>query len=315
MFKPYSGLKRRMSMDNFQLNNMYRSETPTDEPEDSCVIALKVYGLCRQQDCLKPHDANYDPLTDPDSESIPIGSAISRAEGDITAIGGINVTPNITPATVIQWGIANNNIKSLKIVPGTFKITKTEISEPVLSMYGQPNTWDVDIKYYFNYDLQFLDADDNVLPITLYNAAWTPTTKDVNNICAESTYKKRVNLPGGKINENAKVVMATTFLNPATTYESAYAPYVLVEAEANPLIIPGVIGTYYTGTEPQVVVYRADVNIGLFTIIKLFRLVNLLIQDTLPCIPEPCTPLEPQSPCKVFSNIPFPYDDFDPPTV
>lgn len=303
-------------MDNFKLNDMYREAPPAQQPEDSCVIALKVYGLCRQQDCLKPHDANYDPLTDPDSESIKIDSAISRADGEIQKIGSISLLAGIPTGATIRWSTLINNIQSLRIVPGTFAISKVEIAEPTPSIYGAPDTWDVDIKYFFNYQLQFLDADDNPLLVTLYNSAWTPTTKEVSSICAESTYyKKRVNLPGGRINNNAKVVMATTFLSTDTTYSSSYAPYVLVEAEANPLVVPVVIGTYYFGVGPQSIIYHADVNIGLFTIIKIFRLSNILIQDTLPCIAEPCKHTEPESPCKIFSNIPFPYDDFDPPTL
>lgn len=303
-------------MDNYKLNNLYREEVQPTQVEDSSVIALKIYGLCRQQDCLKPHDANYDILTDQDSESVKIESAVSRTDGEIKSIGGICLPTAVTYGETIKWGMENCNIKSLKILPGSFLITKVDISEPVPSTYGALDTWDVDIKYYFSYQLQFIDGDDKPLLITVYNISASEPNKEVNSICAESTYnKKRVNLPGGKVNNNAKVVMATTLFSSNSIYKSVYSPYVMVEAEANPLIVPGVIGIYFEGPQQQIISYHADINIGLFTIIKLFRLSNILIQDTLPCIPEPCKNIEPESPCKVFSSIPFPYDDFEPPML
>ena len=55
------------------------------------------------------------------------------------------------------------------------------------------------------------------------------------------------------------------------------------------------------------------VTIGLFTIIKLFRLVNLLVESRGFCIPEECEDLSALSPCEFFDNLDFPMDIFAPP--
>ena len=55
------------------------------------------------------------------------------------------------------------------------------------------------------------------------------------------------------------------------------------------------------------------VTIGLFTIIKLFRIVNLTVQSHGFCIPEECEELSPLNPCDFFENLDFPMDIFAPP--
>ncbi len=56
------------------------------------------------------------------------------------------------------------------------------------------------------------------------------------------------------------------------------------------------------------------VTIGLFTIIKLERNVQLLIPAYDFCIPEKeCVASTPDDPCEMFANINFPVDEFFPP--
>lgn len=55
------------------------------------------------------------------------------------------------------------------------------------------------------------------------------------------------------------------------------------------------------------------VTIGLFTIIKLFRLVNLNVQSRGFCIPDECEEISPISPCDFFERLDFPMDVFAPP--
>ncbi len=60
--------------------------------------------------------------------------------------------------------------------------------------------------------------------------------------------------------------------------------------------------------------HRIYVSIGLFTIIKLQRNVQLLIPAYDFCIPEKeCVASTPDDPCEMFSNINFPVDEFFPP--
>lgn len=56
------------------------------------------------------------------------------------------------------------------------------------------------------------------------------------------------------------------------------------------------------------------VTIGLFTIIKLFRIVNLTVDSRGFCIPEECEDgVSPLNPCEFFDSLDFPMDIFAPP--
>lgn len=56
-----------------------------------------------------------------------------------------------------------------------------------------------------------------------------------------------------------------------------------------------------------------NVTIGLFTIIKLFRIVNLTVESRGFCIPEECEEISPLHPCEFFESLDFPMDIFAPP--
>lgn len=59
---------------------------------------------------------------------------------------------------------------------------------------------------------------------------------------------------------------------------------------------------------------RVFVSLGLFTIIKLERNVQLLIPAYDFCIPDKeCVASTPDDPCEMFANISFPVDEFFPP--
>ena len=56
-----------------------------------------------------------------------------------------------------------------------------------------------------------------------------------------------------------------------------------------------------------------NVSIGLFTIVKLFRTVNMVVNSLGRCMPETCTSTAvPGDPCRNFENIRFPLDMFSP---
>ena len=60
---------------------------------------------------------------------------------------------------------------------------------------------------------------------------------------------------------------------------------------------------------------EVHVTIGLFSIVKLFRLVNLTVESRGFDIPDECTSSSPTpvSPCAVFEEMDFPMDIFAPP--
>jgi len=56
-----------------------------------------------------------------------------------------------------------------------------------------------------------------------------------------------------------------------------------------------------------------EVVIGLFSIVKLFRLVDLAVESTGFTIPEECEDICPLDPCEFFDGLDFPMDLFAPP--
>ena len=85
-------------------------------------------------------------------------------------------------------------------------------------------------------------------------------------------------------------------------------PYAYVQAIANPLIAK--VGRYATHGNVE---FHADVVIGLFTIIELYRLSNLCVTSNGPVEVPQCQPSITTDPCEGFNQLLFPYDDFDPP--
>jgi hypothetical protein len=56
-----------------------------------------------------------------------------------------------------------------------------------------------------------------------------------------------------------------------------------------------------------------QLTIGLFAILKLFRLVHLNVQSSGFCIPEACKESNDINPCEYFADLDFPLDIFLPP--
>ncbi len=55
------------------------------------------------------------------------------------------------------------------------------------------------------------------------------------------------------------------------------------------------------------------VTIGLFTVIKLCRLVDLSVESRGFCVPEECEDNSPLTPCEFFDTLDFPFEMFSPP--
>ena len=97
----------------------------------------------------------------------------------------------------------------------------------------------------------------------------------------------------------------------SATFEAE--PFVLVEAKALSLHA----GLHYPCHDhhgDSAKAREVHVTIGLFSIIKLFRLVNLTVESRGFDIPDECPPLpSPLCPCDVFEDMDFPMDIFAPP--
>ena len=247
--------------------------------KDECLISMKVYDECRQQDCLTP------PI---------LGNARSN-EQFVAVIGNppSTSTTTVTPGTVITLP---PEAATVKIVDGSFSLAQINIISIEPRRFTNDGYWDITIEFVFNYQLQFLTTASQILDVTLQTGV-NPTVQTYIN--ATSSYTKKVTLFGSI---GSDLVIASNIFNPPSNILS-YKPYVWVEASAMPL-------------EEDLVTIDAfsavNVTIGLFTIIKLFRLVNLKVKSTGFSKPKPCTEIS-SDPCKFFSSLDFPFDLFNPP--
>jgi hypothetical protein len=236
---------------------------------EECIIALKVYDSCRQQDCLTA--AEIGPARA--AETVCIGGEHIH-EGDV-------IDPPSEAAAV--------TIDRLKV-------------KKVIIVEKEPNAfrngfWDIDLKYVFEYKLTFREADGSV----------------IGTIRANSIYNKKITLFGSI---GSDLVLSSDLFkgcNDSTTLDAD--PFILVEAKAVALSAElkyqrrRNCGPTDFSPEPNEVV----VTIGLFTIIKLFRIVNLTVESRGFCIPEECEEISPLNPCEFFDSLDFPMDIFAPP--
>lgn len=154
--------------------------------------------------------------------------------------------------------------------------------------------WDIDLKYVFLYKLVFREANGDIICC----------------VCANSIYTKRVTLFGSL---GTDIMIASDLLGPVgDTLEAD--PILIAEGKAVALSAEircaqrrcGCADTPEAGRE-------VVVTIGLFTVIKLCRLVDLSVQSTGFCIPEECENNSPLSPCEFFDTLDFPFEVFSPP--
>jgi hypothetical protein len=283
---------------------------PDHELSEECIIASKVYGKCRQQDCLRPDFIECEPGVD----SIPITGSKSGETATIVSIGGTLLTTPITPDSSIVF--PTNLVKYGKVVNGWVVVSGIEIPSPEEedNLFECEGYWKITIRYTFSYKLQLIGFAGTPLVIGLStDPPGTIPTKDF--ICAYSEYEKQIVLFGGVGNKN--IYMASSLFTNNGPYTYQNAPYVNVQAKATSLAV-NIADFVDPCVDPHRPIPCPDniigVTIGLFTIIKLFRLVNMTVKTAGNCDIPLCEPILPGDPCSFFNELPFPFDDFDPPT-
>lgn len=243
------------------------TEATRKKLKEECIIALKVYDQCRQQDCLTPE------LLGPARAACPcvIGDE-NIAEGDV-------IDP---PSGAAAVTIENLRLKKVIIVS----------KEP--NMF-RPGFWDIDLKYVFEYRLTFREADGSV----------------IGSCRANSIYNKKVILFGSV---GTDIVLASDLLHQESETLNA-DPFVLVEGKAVALAaeLKYTKPKHCHGGDIAPTPNQVLVTIGLFTIVKVFRLVNLLVESRGFCVPDECEQISPLDPCDFFDSIDFPFDIFSPP--
>jgi len=178
------------------------------------------------------------------------------------------------------------------------KVKRIIVSDKKLNPFKN-GFWDIDLKYVFEYRLVFREADGAV----------------ICSVRANSIYNKKVTL-FGSISTDA--IFATDMfgksLGDSLTLDAD--PFVLVEAKAVALSAE-IKHRKHSEAEILNIDGRSrgavEVTIGLFTIIKLFRIVQLLVESKGFCIPPVCKDDHPVSPCEFFERMDFPWDMFSPP--
>jgi len=152
--------------------------------------------------------------------------------------------------------------------------------------------WDIGIKFAFEYVLVFRDSGGCILA----------------NINARNFFNSKTTLFGS---HGSDLIVGTDLFSrdsESITFEAA--PFIWVEAKA--VGLDAKLHHHRHGGE-----HRRHgevlVTVGLFTILKLFRLVHLNVQSTGFCIPEACSDTHDINPCEYFADLEFPMDIFSPP--
>lgn len=179
----------------------------------------------------------------------------------------------------------------------------------IMIVEKEPNSfrrgfWDVDLKYVFEYRLIFREADGCI----------------IGSIKSNSIFNKKLSLFGS---EGSDLFMSTDLFN--THHESTAInsdPFINVESKAVALDAEIKYSHNHCGYQPNNEgtetplinsTRQVDVTIGVFSIVKLFRIVDLSVQSRGFAIPVECEETSTVDPCEYFDNLAFPMDIFAPP--
>lgn len=149
--------------------------------------------------------------------------------------------------------------------------------------------WDVELQYVMRYDLRF--TGQGGVPISIEKA--------------QSNFTQRASLFGSV---GAEVTITTDLLAGGQGIMRG-EPFVIAEARAIGLAAEIKRRHCSKDTESPMVFPT----IGLFSIIKLFRLVSLLVESRGFVMPPTCGNILPPNPCDFFEELDFPMDTFSPP--
>ena len=267
---------------------------------EECIIAYKIYDQCRLQNCLTPS------ILGPARAARCAGNCNDNiCDGDII----------VPPCNAAAVSIKDLELCSISIV--------NKSKNPF-----KPGFWDIEVKYVFVYTLVFRTADYD----------------DLCCIRANSTYTTKVTLFGSI---GTDVLTVTDLFGPVTSTDSS-GPYVTVDGKAVALAAElkycsnncncgcnncgcnncgcnnctnnncgcnncgcNDCGCCVDSTNEEPV--AVNVTIGLFSIVKIFHPINMLVHSTGICVPEECEGVSSSNPCDFFNSIDFPMNVFSPP--
>lgn len=250
------------------------------EKGEVCIIAQKIFDQCRIQKCL-----TSEILGPARAARNPVPSCNEMlCEGDI-------IVPPCNAADVTIKDLELQKIDILRKKPNPL----------------QEGCWDLELKYVFAYTLEFRRADGCI----------------IGCIDATNMYNLRVTLFGST---EADVTTASDLFD--CCGNSKGGPFAIAEGKAIALGAElkypscgcgcgcgcndggcgGGCGDVTMGAPVAV-----NVIVGLFTIVKMFRTVNMTVESLGRCLPESCTSVAcPGDPCANFDKMRFPLDMFSP---
>jgi hypothetical protein len=285
-------------VENYDLNNMYRQAV-----EEDTITAFKVYGRCRHQACLKPDD---DYVTVEEILHDPIASAVS---GNILSVK-IGTGPVVLENAKIILPV---NTKQIEYIEKSL-VTLVDIVSINPSKIAGANYWDINIKYTSKYDIKFKDENGVEIVINELSGVGGAIETPIPKLTAKSIYNKTYTLEGGQL-PNEEIVCICNLFSPTNISAANNAPYIQIQAVEN-ILNPNIpIGRYVNVNPLEQDELRVDTVIGLFSILKVFRLttmvVNCLGEGDFPVAPE----IKPGDVCQYFNDLPFPFEDFNPQDV
>lgn len=259
---------------------------------EQCIITKKVCDLCTQRDCLSPLALTDSKLIDPgrSCEEFPV-----RIDGSDALI--------FQPGDIIQLPADINIVKQT----GKFTICdcNTDSIEPLGGCgITKKGYWKITLSFQFCYSVQFFRG---ITPVTIEidrGQGFVPL--DSLAIC--NSFTKTIVLFGGntcKCNDNTvDITFCDTAFEPNGPFSNE-VPFVFTQSEACLLDLK---------LAPNVALLNQIApTIGLFVVVKTYRISNLLVNSLGDCLVEedPCTDIS-TDPCELFSNLDFPFKDFDP---
>ncbi len=258
-----------------------RSCNCNNNSNEECIIAQKIFDQLRFQKCLSPAIIG------------PARTARSISNGTETFCEGDVIVP---PCNAVSVSIKNTTLSKIDII--------SKKKNPFRS-----SCWDVEVKYTFLYTLDFRNCESVC----------------IGTIEGTNSYNQKVTLFGGATGSSETEVTVASDLYQCFD-EAAAGPFVSVEGTGVGLLaeLKYANNCNYPcncdprGMDTNDMSYGApmavNVTLGLFSIIRMFRTTNLLIQTSGNCIPDEIRCVSNPDPCDFFDKLEFPMEIFAPKT-
>ncbi|MDF2879875.1 MAG: hypothetical protein K0R54_432 [Clostridiaceae bacterium] len=271
-------------------NNGICNQSQCNDYIDECIMALKVYDSCTQQDCLT---------------SEMLSPIVSAEKFSCTILENPPFGQLISPGCSV---IPTTKSKDVKILNNSFKICNIEILSICPCYFPQKGYWVVELKYNFIFKLQFFDCKGNVIKISCSESndlCDSEILKDYIEAC--TSYIKKVKLFGAV---KTNVTTVSNIFKPNTTISNG-GPFVEASGTASPLKMETEIMNPLCEDPCNPPKIKIKIYIGLFTIIRLLRFVSLMLKCSGFCYPKIYCSNIPDL-CSDFNTLKFPYNKFNP---